>query len=79
MTSGRLGSAFAIALALGPDVARACAVCGAGADEDGSRFAYIATTVFLSALPLGAFGGFLLWLRRLHRQRSNERPQPTSS
>jgi hypothetical protein len=56
-------------LALAPELARACAVCGAGADEDQSRVAYLVTTLVLSALPLTLFGGFLLWLRRQHRQR----------
>lgn len=66
----------ALALALGlwllPELARACAVCGAVADEDGSRLAYIVTTAVLSILPLGVIGGFLLWVRRLHRQRVRE-------
>jgi hypothetical protein len=51
-------------LALAPELARACAVCGAGADEDQSRVAYLLTTLALSALPLGLFGGFVLWLRQ---------------
>ncbi len=63
-----------IALVLGtlllPELARACAVCGAGADEDGSRTAYIVTAVVLSVLPVGVVGGFVLWLRRLHRQQA---------
>jgi hypothetical protein len=45
-------------------------VCGAGADEDGSRTAYIVTAVVLSVLPVSVVGGFVLWLRRLHRQQA---------
>jgi hypothetical protein len=53
-----------------PEIARACAVCGGGADEDGSRTAYIVTAVILSVLPVSVVGGFVLWLRRLHRQQA---------
>jgi len=56
-------------LGLAPELARACAVCGAGADEDQSRVAYLVTMLVLSALPLAMFGGILLWLRRQHRRR----------
>ena len=51
-----------------PELARACAVCGAGADEDASRIAYLVTTIVLSALPLVMLGGFLLWLRARARR-----------
>jgi len=57
-------------LALAPELARACAVCGAGANEDESRVAYLLTTVALSALPLGMLGGFAFWLRREHKRRT---------
>jgi hypothetical protein len=63
-------SALAGLLVLAPELARACAVCGAGADEDQSRTAYLVTTLVLSALPLSMFGGFLLWLRAKARRRS---------
>jgi hypothetical protein len=69
MTRRALTTAPAALLALAPELARACAVCGAGADEDQSRVAYLLTTLALSALPLGLFGGFLLWLRHQHRRR----------
>jgi hypothetical protein len=56
-----------------PEWAAACAVCGAGVDDDQSRVAYLITTALLSALPLALFGGFLLWLRqRARRQRGTE-------
>jgi hypothetical protein len=62
-------------LAFAPELARACAVCGAGADEDQSRVAYLLTTVALSALPLGLFGGLVLWLR-LRAKSGETRPAP---
>lgn len=68
MTRRALTVVPAVLLALAPELARACAVCGAGADEDQSRVAYLLTTLALSALPLGLFGGFVLWLR--HRAKS---------
>ena len=67
-------SALASLLVLAPELARACAVCGAGADEDQSRTAYLVTTLVLSALPLSMFGGFLLWLRAKARRRSLSGP-----
>jgi hypothetical protein len=69
MTRRVLAAAAPGLLALAPELARACAVCGAGADEDQSRVAYLLTTLVLSALPLALFGGLVLWLRRLYRQR----------
>ena len=64
MTRRALAAAPAVLLALAPELARACAVCGAGlADDDQSRIAYLLTTLALSVLPLGLFGGFLLWVR----------------
>ena len=65
----RLAPLLAFLLALAPELARACAVCGAAADEDQSRLAYLATTIAMSALPLALFGGFLLWLR--HRAKKS--------
>jgi len=59
-----VGTATALALAiLGPAVAHACAVCGAGG-ADRSQSAFFDTTIFLSLLPLGMIGGGVLWLRR---------------
>ena len=65
----RLAPLLAFLVALAPELARACAVCGAAADEDQSRLAYLATTIGMSALPLAMFGGFVLWLRMKHRRR----------
>jgi hypothetical protein len=63
-----LAPLLALLLALAPELAHACAVCGAAADEDGSRLAYLATTIGMSALPLALFAGFILWLRAKHRR-----------
>ena len=57
---------FALSLlALIPDVAHACAVCFDASDEN--RQAFLATTAFLSLLPLGMVGGAGLWLRKRSR------------
>lgn len=44
----------------------ACAVCFDPREEN--RFAFLATTIFLSLVPLGMVGGVSLWLRRRARQ-----------
>jgi hypothetical protein len=69
----RLAPILAVLLALAPELAHACAVCGAGVDDDQSRTAYLLTTLSLSVLPLALFGGFLLYLRAKHRIRSRDR------
>ena len=66
----RLAPLLALLLALAPELARACAVCGAGVDDDQSRLAYLASTIAMSALPLALFGAFLLWLRAKHRRQT---------
>ena len=63
MTSRALGLFVAALLVLAPELAHACAVCGAGADEDQSSRAYALTSLVLSLLPFVMLGGFLLWLR----------------
>ena len=45
-----------------PTLGHACAVCFEANDKN--RAAFFATTIFLSALPLGMIGGSYLWLRR---------------
>jgi hypothetical protein len=65
-----------LALVAVPEWADACAVCGAGVDDDQSRVAYLITSGLLSALPLALFGGILLWLRRQHRRQSGVQPPP---
>ena len=65
-------------LALAPELAHACAVCGAAVDDDQSRVAYLITSAVLSVLPLALLGGFLLWLRAKSRRQSRIQapPQP---
>jgi len=50
-----------------PELAQACAVCGAGQQED-TRLAFILTTAFLTFLPLSMMGGAVWWLRRRVRR-----------
>jgi hypothetical protein len=47
-----------------PAIARACAVCTAGREEE-NQLSYLLTTIFMSLLPLVAVGtlGFVLWRR----------------
>ncbi|HSH76713.1 MAG TPA: hypothetical protein VLA09_13580 [Longimicrobiales bacterium] len=57
-------------LVLVPDTAEACAVCFDSSDEN--RQAFLATTAFLTILPLGMVTGAGLWLRRRARQLEEE-------
>jgi len=55
------------AVLLAPQLAAACAVCFTGrADE--TRVAFLATTGFLSALPILLVGTLVWWLCRRARQ-----------
>jgi hypothetical protein len=56
--------ALALLLAL-PEVASACPVCFDPREEN--RIAFLATTVFMSLVPLGMVGGMGLWLRKRAR------------
>ena len=56
-------SAAAVALLLAPGAAEACAVCFQ-AKSDASRIAFIATTAFMTILPLLVIGGVAWWVRR---------------
>ncbi len=49
------------ALMLLPQSAWACSVCFSA--KEGTRMAFIVTTVFMSLLPLGLIGGLIFWLR----------------
>lgn len=61
----------AIALvALLPDAVYACAVCFDSSDEN--RQAFLATTAFLSLLPLGMVAGTGLWLRKRAKDAEGE-------
>lgn len=54
----------AVAVLSTPAIARACAVCTAGREEE-NQLSYLLTTIFMSVLPLAAVGtlGFVLWRR----------------
>jgi len=55
----------AILLAAAPRAAHACAVCFDPRAEN--RIAFLATTAFLSFLPLGLVASVVLWLRHRFR------------
>jgi hypothetical protein len=58
-----LALVFLLAL---PDVVLACPVCFDASDEN--RQAFLATTVFLSLLPLGMVAGVGLWIRKRSKE-----------
>jgi len=61
-----------------PRLAAACSVCFTGrADE--TRIAFLATTGFLSALPILLIGSLVWWLRRRARQIRDEHDRPSVS
>ncbi len=58
-------------LTLVPSLAQACPVCGGG--NPANRFAFFASTITLSLIPLGLFGVSFLWLRqRIHERAGDE-------
>ena len=59
------GLALLLLVAL-PDLAHACPVCFDARDEN--RQAFLATTAFLTLLPLGMVAGVGLWLRKRARE-----------
>ena len=65
--------AMLLLLAL-PDAGYACAVCFDSSDEN--RLAFMATTAFLTLLPLGMVTGAGLWLRKRVRQAKLEENDP---
>ena len=67
--------ALLLVLAL-PDVAHACPVCFDPREEN--RFAFLATTVFMSLVPLGMVGGVGLWLRKRARDLKGLPPEEGS-
>ena len=70
MTARALGLTAAMTLVL-PRAALACAVCGGG--NPANRFAFFASTIALSLLPLGLFAAGFLWLRsRIGRRGADE-------
>jgi hypothetical protein len=65
-----LCTAFAVALALVPGEAWACAVCFSG--EEANRLAYIGTTAFLTFFPLIMVGCSIYIVRRHIVRRTRE-------
>ena len=65
--------AMLLLLAL-PDAGHACSVCFDSSDEN--RLAFMATTAFLTLLPLGMVTGAGLWLRKRVRQAKLEEDDP---
>lgn len=61
MSTRRVSLATLLGLLL-PQLAHACAVCGGG--NPANRFAFFASTIALSLIPLALFAGGFLWLRR---------------
>jgi hypothetical protein len=61
--------AFAWLLLL-PGLAHACPVCFDASEE--TRGAFLATTAFLSILPLGMLAGTGAWLRKLAKRADQE-------
>ena len=56
-----------------PDVAHACPVCFDSREEN--RVAFIATTAFLTFLPLGLIGAMVFTLFRLHAKAKSEQDE----
>ena len=60
-------AAGALAVVWSPRIGWACSVCTAGRDE-ANRVAFIATTAFLTILPLLMIGGVVWWLSKRVRR-----------
>lgn len=56
-----------------PGIVQACSVCFSAKNKE-NQIAYLATTGFLTFLPLGLIGGLLLWIRRRSRELEAEPP-----
>ena len=76
MSRGWLAAFALLLLIMLPDVAQACPVCFDARDEN--RQAFLATTAFLSLLPLGMVAGAGLWLRKRSQDRDVEEDEPES-
>ena len=70
MSRGWITALALLLLVALPDLAHACPVCFDARDEN--RQAFLATTAFLSLLPLGMVAGAGLWLRHRHERREDE-------
>jgi len=60
-----------MAVLLAPQLATACAVCFTGRSDE-TRVAFLATTGFLTALPILLVGTLVWWLCRRARQIRDE-------
>jgi hypothetical protein len=58
----KLAALAAVTVALPAQQALACAVCFSGRDE--TRVAYLATTIFMTSLPLFALAAGIVWVIR---------------
>ena len=74
MSRGWIAAFALLLLVVLPDVAQACPVCFDARDEN--RQAFLATTAFLSLLPLGMVAGAGLWLRKRSQDRGAEENEP---
>jgi hypothetical protein len=73
-----LAAASVLVIVWAPRIGWACSVCSAGRDE-ANRVAFIATTAFLTFLPLLMIGGVVWWLRkrvRRHGDAANAAARP---
>lgn len=62
-----LAALTVLAVLVLPDVTHACPVCFD--PNDAQRNIFLASTIFLSALPLSMIGGIVFWLRERSRDR----------
>ena len=70
MNLKRILSLAVLGLVLGLSRLDACPVCFQSGGEE--RWAFYATTAFLTVLPLSMVGGIVFWLRRRFRQLEEE-------
>jgi len=64
--AGAVGVCTLLLVAFLPEAGHACPVCFDASDEN--RRAFLATTAFLSLLPLGMVMGAGLWIRKRSRE-----------
>ncbi|HEY5656767.1 MAG TPA: hypothetical protein VIY27_03170 [Myxococcota bacterium] len=77
-TARWLAATFALAVLASPRIGWACSVCSAGRDE-ANRVAFIATTAFMTFLPLLMIGGVVWWLVRRVRQHGSRAALDTAA
>jgi uncharacterized membrane protein YhhN len=65
--------AIVFLLLLAPSVSQACSQCLATRTRE-TKIAFIATTVFLSVMPLLLVGAIALWLRKRVREAEERQP-----